>query len=516
MANKTIDMNKIRQILRMHSQGKSKLLISEQTGLARNTVKKHLRHFIHLRMTIDELIYLNDHDLNKLFNVEYLMVPTQREKELELFLPKVERELKRTGVTLQMMWELYRKQHPSGFGKTQFYHYYNKWVKKTSPLMHMIHKAGDKMYVDFTGEKLYTVDKETGEIIAVEVFVAILGASQLTYVEATESQKKENFIMACENALHYYQGVPSGIVPDNLKSAVTKSSKYEPTINETFDDFAEHYQTAILPARTYRPRDKSLVEGAVKIVYNRIYTAIDNRTFFSIEELNNAIGQALEVYNNKLMTGRSFSRRTQFEEVERAELMPLPLFRYEFKKQQILTVMKNGHICLSADKHYYSVPYRYISKKVKVIYSPTKVEIYYRYEMIASHNRIKSPYNYTTITEHMASAHRFVSEWTPEKFTEWAAAIHPDVKIFITNILERKKHPEQSYKSCIGVLSFEKKVGKDRLVKACQRALGYGIYNYKIIQNILDNKMDQFSDDEKQEQLAIPVHENIRGEDYYQ
>ncbi len=382
--------------------------------------------------------------------------------------------------------------------------------------MHMIHKAGDKMYVDFTGEKLYIVDKETGEIIAVEVFVAILGASQLTYVEATASQKKEDFIMACENALHYFQGVPSAIVPDNLKSAVTKSSKYEPTVNETFADFAEHYQTAILPARAYHPRDKALVEGAVKIVYSRIYTAIDNKTFFSIEELNHAIGQELVVYNGKLITGRNFSRREQFEEVERAALMPLPLFRYEFKKQQILTVIKNGHICLSTDKHYYSVPYRYISKKVKVIYSPTTVEIYYRYELIASHNRIKSPYNYTTVTEHMASAHRFVSEWTPEKFIKWAAAIHPDVQLFITNILERKKHPEQSYKSCMGVLSFEKKVGRDRLIKACQRALGYGIYNYKIIQNILDNKMDQFSDDEKQEQLAIPAHENIRGEDYYQ
>jgi transposase len=516
MANKTIDMNKIRQVLRMHTQGKSKLLISQQTGVARNTVTKYVQQFHHLRMTVDEVNQLNDYNLNKLFSNEILVVPSQREKDLQLFLPKVEREIKRTGVTLQMMWELYRQQHPSGYAITQFYHHYNKWVKKTSPLMHMIHKAGDKMYVDFAGERLYTVDKETGELLAVEVFVAILGASQLTYVEATSSQKKEDFIIACENALHYFQGVPAAIVPDNLKSAVTKSSKYEPTLNETFADFAEHYQTALLPARAYRPRDKSLVEGAVKIVYNRIYTSIHNTTFFSLEELNNAIWQELEVHNNRFMKGRSFSRKQQFDEVEKAALMPLPRFRYEFKKQQILTVMKNGHICLSVDKHYYSVPYKYISKKVKVIYSPTKVEIYYRFEMIASHTRIKSPYNYTTVTEHLASAHKFVSEWTPEKFITWAEVIHPDVKTFITNILERKKHPEQSYKSCIGVLSFEKKVGKERLIWACQRALDYGIYNYKIIQNILDKKMDQFSDDEKQEDLVIPIHENIRGEEYYQ
>jgi len=516
MANKTIDMNKLRQILRMHAQGKSKLLISEQTGVARNTVKKHLRKFNHLRMTIDELIYLNDHDLNKLFNVQSEAVPTQREKDLQDFLPKVEREIKRPGVTLQMMWELYREQHPTGYAKTQFYHHYNNWVKKTSPLMHIIHKAGDKMYVDFAGEKLYIVDKETGEIVPVEVFVAILGASQLTYVEATASQKKEDFIIACENALHYFQGVPSAIVPDNLKSAVTKSSKYEPTLNETFADFAEHYQTAILPARAYRPRDKSLVEGAVKITYNRIYTAIHNNTFFSVAELNHAIWQELELHNNRFMKGRNFSRRQQFDEVEKAALMPLPVFRYEFKKQKMVTVMKNCYISLSEDKHYYSVPYKYISKKVKVIYSPTTVEIYYSFEMIASHKRTKSRYNYTTVTDHLASAHKFVSEWTPEKFIAWANAIHPDVKTFITNILEKKKHPEQSYKSCIGVLSFEKKVGKDRLVKACQRALDYGIYNYKIIQKILDEKMDMLSDDENQEQLAIPVHENIRGEDYYQ
>ena len=516
MANKTIDMNKIRQVLRMHTQGKSKLLISQQAGVARNTVSKYIQQFHHLRMTSAEMSLLNDHDLNKLFSIEVPLIPTQREKDLQLFLPKVEREIKRTGVTLQMMWELYRSQFPSGYAKTQFYHHYNKWVKKTSPLMHMIHKAGDKMYVDFAGEKLYTVDKETGELLSAEVFVAILGACQLTYVEATSSQEKEDFIIACENALHYYQGVPSAIVPDNLKSAVTKSSKYEPTLNETFADFAEHYQTALLPARAYRPRDKSLVEGAVKIIYNRIYTVIHNKTFFSLEELNHAVWQELELHNNRLMKGRSFSRKQQFDEVEKASLMPLPLFRYEFKKQQILTVMKNGQICLSVDKHYYSVPYNYISKKVKVIYSPTKVEIYYRFEMIASHDRIKSPYNYTTVTDHLASAHKFVSEWTPEKFIAWAEAIHPDVKMFITNILERKKHPEQSYKSCMGVLSFEKKVGKERPIGACQRALDYGIYNYKIIQNILDKRMDQFSNTEKEEQLTIPDHENIRGEEYYQ
>lgn len=516
MANKTIDMNKIRQILRMYTQGKSKLLISGQTGVARNTVSKYINQLIQLKRTIDELIKLSDHELNKIFSNEEEVVPSQREQELYAFFPTVERELKRPGVTLQLKWEDYRKQHPSGFALTQFYHHYHKWNKQTSPLMHIIHKAGDKMYVDFAGEKLYIVDKDTGEIIPVEVFVAILGASQLTYVEATASQKKEDFILACENALHYFGGVPAAIVPDNLKSAVTKSSKYEPTLNETFADFAEHYQTALLPARAYRPRDKSLVEGAVKIIYNRIYTAIHNTNFFTLEELNIAIKQELELHNSRLMKNRKFSRRQQFDEVEKAVLQPLPLFRYEFKKQRMATVMKNGHICLGVDKHYYSVPYTFISKKVKVIYSPTQVEIYYQYTMIASHKRIKSPHNYTTEKDHLASAHKFVTEWTPAKFTDWAEAIHPDVKTFITHILDKKQHPEQSYKSCVGILSLAKKEGKERLIKACQRALSYGIYNYKIIKDILDKGLDLYDTEERQEGLSIPAHENIRGENYYQ
>lgn len=516
MANKTIEMNKIRQILRMHSQGKSKLLISEQSGVSRNTVKKYLREFALQRLTYEQIGDLTDKQLDALIAHEEPIVPSERYEQLQTFLPTVDRELKRKGVTRQMMWETYRKLYPAGYSSTQFCHYYNQWLKKTSPVMHLVHKAGDKMYIDFAGETLPIVDRQTGEVGQAEVFVAILGASQLTYVEATYSQQKEDFITACENALYYFGGVPSAIVPDNLKSAVIKSSKYEPTLNETFADFAEHYQTALLPARAYRPRDKSLVEGAVKIMYTRIYAALHNKTFFSLEELNHAVWQQLELHNNKLLKGRTYSRRQQFDEVEKTVLLPLPLFRYEFKKQQTLTVMKNGHVCLGADKHYYSVPYHYISKKVKVLFSPSQVEIYYHFECIAVHKRIKSPYNYTTIKEHLASAHQFMSEWTPEKFIQWAEAIDPAVKQFITCILDRKQHPEQAYKSCVGVLGFVKKVGKDRLVNACRRALDYGIHNYKIIQSILDRGLDAQPQSEDEPQLSIPLHENIRGEQYYQ
>jgi transposase len=295
--------------------------------------------------------------------------------------------------------------------------------------MQMEHKAGDKLYVDFAGDKLSIIDEQTGEVHPVEVFVTILGTSQLTYVEAVMTQQKEDFIAACENAMHYCGGIPAAIVPDNLKSAVTKSSKYEPTLNETFADFAEHYGTAILPARAYRPRDKALVENAVRIIYTRIYVKIKRKDYFSLEALNAAIITALEEHNNAPLRGRNYSRRQQFDDIEKSALLPLPPLRYELKKHQYATVAKNGHAGLSADKHYYSVPYRFIGKKVKLLYSRHSVEIYYNYERIALHQRTKSPYQYTTQKEHMASTHRFVSEWTPERFTSWAASIHEDVRL---------------------------------------------------------------------------------------
>lgn len=370
------------------------------------------------------------------------------------------------------------------------------------------------MFIDYAGEKLQVVDIETGEVRNMEVFVAILGASQLTYVEATESQKKEDFIIGCENAMAYFGGVPLAIVPDNLKSAVTKSDKYEPTLNETFADFAEHYGTTIIPARAYRPKDKSLVEGMVKIIYTRIYAAISKETFYSLAQLNAAIRTALEDLNNGFLKGRDYSRRQQFEEVEKPAMQALPAMRYEFKKQQVATVLKDGHVCLGVDKHYYSVHYKHIGKKVKIIYTKDQVEIFLDYNLIAEHDRMKGKYSYTTLGDHMASSHRYVADWSPAKFISWAENLGPDVKLLIEQILLKKQHPEQSYKSCIGVLKLEPKVGNERLNKACKRALEYGIYNYKIVQNILDKKLDQSSPDDPNNN-NIPPHENIRGEEYY-
>jgi len=308
----------------------------------------------------------------------------------------------------------------------------------------MEHKAGDKMYIDFAGEKLNIIDRNTHEKIFVEVFVAILGASQLTYVEALMTQQKEDFIPACENALHYFEGVPAAIVPDNLRSAVTKSDKYEPTINETFADFAEHYNTTILPTRAYKPKDKALVEGVIRIIYTRIYARLRDEKFFSIEDLNKAIGLTLEEHNNQVITGKDRTRRQLFEEMERTTLILLPELRYEFKKQQYSTALRNGHVSLSTDKHFYSVPHQYIGKRVKLMYTRYNVEIFYNYERIALHKRIQSPYKYTTDKEHLPATHRFLNELTPERLLRQAEEIHKDVRSYISKILSKKQHADQA------------------------------------------------------------------------
>jgi transposase len=516
MANNPISMIKIRQILRLQSQGCSKLAIAAQTGIARNTLKKYIKEFTASGLTFDEICELSDKELEDLFVKPEDRPLNERLQTLFSLFPSVDKDLKKKGVTRQLLWEEYKRNHPDGVGKSQFKHYFSQWKAQVNPTMHMEHKAGDKLYVDFAGDKLSIIDRQTGELKPVEVFVAILGASQLTYVEAVMTQQKEDFIFACENALHYYNGVPAAIVPDNLKSAVVKSSKYEPVLNETFADFAEHYGTTILPARAYRPRDKALVENAVRIIYTRIYVKVKRSEYDCLEALNAAIRLALEEHNNAHLRGRNYSRRQQFDEVERSALMPLPTLRYELKKHQYATVAKNGHVGLSADKHYYSVPYRFIGKKVKLLYSRHSVEIYYNYERIALHQRIKSAYQYSTEKDHLASAHRFVSEWTPERFISWASSIHEDVRLYVLKVLDQKQHPEQAYKSCLGILGFCKKVGNERLIKACQRALGYGAYNYKTIQKILERELDLRDGPDETDQLQMPFHDNIRGENYYQ
>ena len=515
MANKSISMSKIRQILRLYSQGYSNMAIYGLTRVSRNTLKKYIKDYKSLNLTIEEIEVLTDFELSELFSkFKPIMEKLSPKAEVlyKLF-PEIDKQLKRKGITKQMMWQQYIANYPDGLKETQFRFHYLLWKQQVNPVMHMEHKAGDKVYIDYAGEKLHIVNKETGELVPVEVFVGILGSSQLTYVEASYTQQSEDLIYSCQRLFIYFDGVTNAIVPDNLKSAVNKSSKYEPEINSNSADFADHYNVSVLPARAYKPRDKSLVEGAVKIIYTRIYAKLRNRIFHTLEELNAAIWEALEEHNNTLLKGRNYSRRMQFEEIERQTLHPLPTIAYELKKQFYATVMKNGHICLGADKHYYSVPYQNIGKKVKVLYTNKHVEVFYNHLCIARHERMKSPYNYSTVKEHLSSTHQFVSDWSSDKFLNWAESIDDNVKHYINEILNKKQHLEQAYKSCVGVLAMGKTYGNTRLINACKRGIEYNMYSYKSIEMILKRGLDK--PDEENQQLLMPQHENIRGEDYY-
>lgn len=514
MANKKTDMSKVRKTIVLYHQGRDKSFISRYLQISRTTVQKYINLFKVLNQDMDEFNQKSDAELEQIFSTNNQPELSPKLQAVYDFFPYMEKELKRTGVTKQLMWEEYFAQNPDGLRNSQFMDRYLKWTKKVNPVMHMEHKAGDKLFIDYAGKKLSVVDKNTGEITEVEFFVAILGSSQYTYAEASPSQQKEDLIKSVENALQFYGGVPAAIVPDNLKSAVKKSNKFEPTLNETFLDFAEHYGTAVLPARAYKPRDKSLVEGAVRILYQRIYTALRNMIFHSIEELNKAIWDELEVHNNKKLTGRYISRLQMFNDVEKETLFPLPQHRYEIKYQSMATVGQNGHVQLSKDRHYYSVPYQYIRKKVKFLYTATTIEIYHKYNRIAVHKRSYKPYNYTTLTEHLASTHQFMTEWTPQRFINWGASIDEAVKEFITRLLDQRLHPEQAYKSCLGVLSFAQKVGNERLSAACKRAIDYNIYSYRIIQTILQKGLDTVNEPEDNHP-QLPFHTNIRGKKYY-
>jgi transposase len=515
MANKTISMSKLRQIIRLKEQGISNRKLASLLGVHRETVRNYTNQMEELGLSYQELLEQEDLLLENLF-VKH-KTPAKDAVRLSQMLdyyPTMEKELGRVGVDKWNLWLEYKEKNNDGYAYSHFCREYNRWHLNKQVSAHFEHKAGDKIYVDYTGSKLHIVDRKTGEIQPVDVLVVLLGYSQYTYVEASISQKKGDFIASVENALHYFGGVPSAIVTDNLKSAVTKSCKYEPKVNETFESFALHYNTVILPTRAYKPKDKALVEGAVKIVYKRIFAPLRDRVFFTLSELNQAIKEELEKHNALLFKGKDHSRKQLYLEVEKQTLHPLASSRYELQNYNWQTVHKNSHVYLSEDKHYYSVPYKHISQKVKVVYTRSSIEIYANHERIAAHKREIGFYKYTTEPMHMPSTHRFVSEWNPERFISWAKDIGEPTKIIIEKILETKSHPEQSYKACLGVLSFAKKVGKERLNNACDRAMYYQSYGYQIIKNILTKGLDK-EPIQLEIPCEIPNHDNIRGEVYY-
>lgn len=513
MANHRLPMHLLRQILLLQQQQKSIRDIARSLGLARNTVRGYLRMIP--TETIACLHQQTDAQLDLLIQSRQSTSPPDTHLAvLQQHFNYIDRELARPGVTRYGLWLEYKQQYPNGYQYTQFCHYYRLWSQRQQVVMHFAHKAGDKLFVDFAGKRLSLIDEMTGEVKPVEFFVAVLGCSQLTYAQAVLTQRKEDFIIALQNALHYFGGVPSAIVPDNLKAAVTQANRYEPLINETLTDFALHYQTTILPARSGKPRDKALVEGAVNILYRRVYAPLRNRVFHRLDELNAAVRELVDAHNLTRLQGRTHNRRLLFEEREQAHLMALPSTRYQIKYYSGARVQKNGHVLLTPDKHYYSVPHRYIGQRVRLIYTQQSVEVYHQHQRVAVHERLQGQYRYSTIKEHLPSTHQWVSDWNPESFVRWAGRIGPQTRLAVAAILSSRAHPEQAYKSCQGVLQLEKKVGIDRLERACERALCYQSVSYRVIRSIIERGLDTVLDQEVP--MLVTTHENIRGASAYQ
>jgi transposase len=469
MARRTIEMEVKKQIGILQSLGYGKKTIARELGLSKNTVKSYLD------VSEDKI---GDSSIES------------RKEDLYAFFPYCRTELPRKGVTRQILWGEYRTRYLDGYSYSQFCEYLKQYLDRRDVSLHIEQQPGDKLYIDFAGSKMSIADPYTGEIKEVEVFVAVLGYSGKTYVRACESQRKEDFLSCIVRALNYFGGVPKVLVPDNLKSGVNKANAYEAEINRDLLDLGNHYDMAILPARSLKPRDKAWVERMVQIVYTRIYAPLRNQVFTNLDKLNDAI-----------------------ESEEKEQLKPLPHDYWELKEYLQVKVMKNCHVQLHRDRHYYSVPYHHIGQKVKLVYTATYVAVYLGGERIAYHLRDRMPHKYTTIKEHLPSSHQFVSEWNPVKFIEWAGHIHPDVESYIRKVLDNKSYPEQTYRSCVGILSFEKKAGKDRLIAACQRASSFGVYNYKVIGQIINNGLDRVEN--KPKQITMPLHENIRGANYY-
>ena len=369
-------MSNLKQIIRHRDNGMALQTISKTLGIARNTVKKYLQLIDSKGLGYDELLGKSDEELDTLL-ADPGQKSDQRQQEIVSFLPYMESELKRTGVNRWVLWGEYRQKHPDGYSYSQFCDIFKQWRIGLSASMRIEHVPGDKLYIDFTGDRLSVVDPVTGEVTDLEVYVATLGASQYSSVEAIPSQRKEDFIAATEKALHYFGGVPKALVPDNLKSAVTKADRYEPVINPDFLDFANHYGCAVFPARSRKPQDKSLVEKTVSIVYSRIYAPIRNKVYHDIRTLNEDIRHYLAIHNTTPFQKRPESRRELFDRDEKDALGPLPPERYEPKQFKYATVTKTSHICLSPEKHYYSIPFRYIGKKVKVVYSASYVSVFH-------------------------------------------------------------------------------------------------------------------------------------------
>jgi transposase len=465
----------------------------------------------------------------KLANITWPLPPEWSDQQLydALFLPvapttaqrplpeweDIHRELRKKGMTLRLLWREYRDIHPNGLGYTQFCERYRAYVKTISPVMRQIHKAGEKTFVDYAGMTVPWLDPMTGEIHEAQIFVGALGASQFIFAEATETQKLPDWFSSHIRMWEYFGGVSEIVVPDNLRSGVTKSHLYDPDINANYQHFSEHYGFAIVPARVCEPKDKAKVENGVGCVTKQILAAMRHITFTSIAEINAEIKPRLNALNNQSFQKMKTSRRELFETIDQPALKPLPPERYQYAHWQHAKINIDYHFVFA--DHYYSVHYQYIHHAVEIRATSKIVECFYQNKRIAAHARSYVRYGFTTLQEHMPPAHLAHAKWSPERIKNWAAKIGPQTARFIEHMIAARAFPQQAFRSCLGLLRMSDRFGQERLETACTIALAVGATRYQQVESILKKRLDTLPNSHAQTSPVMPEHENIRGSDYF-
>ena len=504
-------MRKIQEVLRLHAQaGLSERTIAKSVSLSRSTVAKIISRSKEAGIAWPLPADMDDSTL------EAMLFPVPLGRPKNCFEPEwnhIHQELKRKGVTLQLLWMEYKEQHQDGYQYSQFCDRYRVWKKQLQISMRHEHRAGEKMFVDYSGPTLPVIDRETGEVQQAQVFVAVLGASNYTFAEAHPSQNLESFITGHVHAFEFFGGVPELIVPDNLKSAVFKADRYEPTLNRTYQEMAAHYGCAILPTRPRKPKDKPKAEVGVQIVERWIMAVLRNQLFFSFYELNQTIRQLVERLNAKPFQKLEGSRRSLFSATDKLALRPLPPKPYAYADWKLCGVHIDYHI--EIHRAFYSVPYSLVGQKVDARITHNTVEIFFKGKRVASHARVFRQGEARTDPLHRPKSHQKHLEWTPSRLIEWGTSIGPNTGILVERILLKFKHPEQGYRSCLGLLSLSKQYPEERMEAACLRALSINSPSYRSVKSILQNGLDKAETGPKDEQVT-PSHGNIRGSSYYQ
>ena len=505
-----LSMRKIKEVLRLRFEtalGFHK--IAKSCSVSSSTVAEIIKRANDSGLSWAMLEKLDDNDLEiKLYPERF----KGKANNLEPDWSKIHKELKKKSVTLQLLWREYKQENPEGYQYSFFCELYKRWKQGIDVTMRQNHKAGEKVFVDYAGQTFPIFDPETGKATEAHIFIAVFGASNYTYAEATWDETLPNWIGSHCRAFEYFEGLPEIIVPDNTKTGVKKVCRYEPDLNPTYQDMAEYHGIAIIPARSSKPRDKAKVESGVLLVERWILAALRNCIFFSIEELNNAIRVELEKLNQKPFQKLAGSRRSLFETLDKPLLKPLPEKPYEFAYWKKVRVNMDYHV--EIEKNYYSVPYQLAKKQVEVRITRSVVEIIFNGKRVASHPRIYGKGKTNTVHEHRPASHQKHLEWTPSRILQWAETTGPNTKQVVLKIIEDKPHPEQGYRSCLGIIRLSSSYSRERLEASAKRALEIGSPSYHSIKSILKNGLDENSLIQNFEPAPIQ-HQNIRGSEYY-